>query len=264
MEAFDVARTIGVNPSTYESDNGREDTGGAVEGAEHAALFLTAAGVADGLDQRRPLNRVRGNGEQRPDELCRAVGSMEGKVGVQAAHHDQRKEQELLWRPAVREHPAGDIESHADRGKDGHEQAEFVVAGLGGFAEHVVKLDLHIRQSHGRREGDAEREQAHVLEEIRHDGLLNGLGAVYGLAADDGLHNLHVQQVVRGRFQRILGQDDEVGEVAFADTPLHRFTKHRMRGVYGPCTQGVVNGNTLIFAEDLPALGAAGRSRRTC
>mgnify|MGYP000615150188 CR=1 FL=1 len=40
--------------------------------------------------------------------------------------------------------------------------------------------------------------------------------------------------------------------------PIHRFAENRIRGVYSPCTQGVVNGNTLILTEDLPALGTAG------
>ena len=148
MEALNPIVDTGIKCRPRKAYKGREDAGSPIKGTEHASLLLLAARVTDGLDERRPLDHVGGNGEQRPDEQCHRIRCMYGENRIEGSHHRQRGDQKLLRRSAVGQHSAGYVQQHPHAGEDGHKQAELIVGGLCSFTDDIVKFNMHIRERH--------------------------------------------------------------------------------------------------------------------
>ena len=148
MEPLNPVVDAGIKCRPRKADKGREDASSPIEGTEHAPLLLFASRVTDGLDERRPLDHVGRNGEQRPDEQRHHIRCVYGENRIESGHHRQRDDQKLLRRSAVGQHSAGYVQQHPHAGENCHEQAKLIVGGLCSFTNDIIKFNMHIGERH--------------------------------------------------------------------------------------------------------------------
>ncbi|MNF79851.1 hypothetical protein D3C84_620800 [compost metagenome] len=129
-----------------EGHQGVDDATAAFEEAEHPSLLGIVAEVADGLEQRRPVDAVGADGEQAEDDQQLAVAGEGGQVQAQGTGADQPEGDQLAGVEAVSQEAADHEQRGGDDGVGAEQGTDLGVGQAHVFLHGHVEGVLQVRQ----------------------------------------------------------------------------------------------------------------------